>query len=78
MLTTTWARISSPLSSTTPVARPPSTITRATRAPVRISAPWLRAARSIAVETAPMPPSWNPQLPRCPSPTSPIEWCAIT
>ena len=25
-----------------------------------------------------MPPSWKPQLPRWPSPTSPIEWCAIT
>ncbi len=25
-----------------------------------------------------MPPSWNPQFPRWPSPTSPIEWCAIT
>ena len=32
----------------------------------------------MASETAPMPPSGKPQLPRCPSPTSPIEWWAIT
>ncbi len=76
--TTTRARISSPFSSTTPAAVPFSTRMRATRAFSRTSAPWLRAAASIALDTAPMPPSWNPQLPRWPSPTSPIEWCAIT
>ena len=40
--------------------------------------PKLRAERAIASETAPMPPSGYPQLPSWPSPTSPIEWCAIT
>ena len=60
------------------MARPPLVCTRATGAPVLISTPKPRAARAIASETAPMPPSWKPQLPRWPSPTSPIEWCAIT
>jgi len=76
--TTTPAAISSPDSSTTPVARPPLAWTRATGAPVLISTPKPRAAAAMASATAPMPPSWKPQLPRWPSPTSPIEWCAIT
>ena len=76
--TTTRARISSPLSSTTPRALPSVMIIRATLAFVRISAPKPRAAASMADDTPPMPPSWNPQFPRCPSPTSPIEWWAIT
>ena len=76
--TITRARSSSPLSSTTPRARPFSTMTLATLAFSRTSAPCSRAADSIALATAPMPPSWKPQLPRWPSPTSPIEWCAIT
>ena len=71
-------RISSPLSSTTPAARPPSSSTRATRAPVRTVAPCSRAALPIASATAPIPPSWKPQLPRWPSPMSPMEWCAMT
>ena len=78
VVTTTGARISSPLSSTTPRTRPLVTMVRATRAPVRISAPRLRADRSMASATAPMPPSGKPQLPRCPSPMSPMEWWAIT
>ena len=51
---------------------------RATRAFVRISAPNVRALDSIAAETAPIPPSGTAHAPRLPSPTSPIEWCAIT
>ena len=47
-------------------------------ASVRISAPKLRADRSMASATAPMPPSGKPQLPRWPSPMSPMEWWAIT
>jgi phytoene dehydrogenase-like protein len=36
------------------------------------------ADRRIAFDTPPMPPSGKPQLPSCPSPTSPMEWCAMT
>ena len=71
---TTGARISSPLSRTTPAARPFFTITLATLALVRISVPKLRAELLMASATAPMPPSGNPQLPRWPSPMSPMEW----
>jgi hypothetical protein len=77
-VTTTGACSSSPPASTTPVARPPETSTRSTRAPVRTVAPRATAERWMASATAPMPPSGKPQLPRWPSPTSPIEWWAIT
>src|SRR5207247_10830001 len=40
------------------------------------AAPPAAAERRTASATAPMPPSGNPQLPMCPSPTSPIEWWA--
>ena len=73
VVTTTGARISSPLSRATPTARPPRTRILATRAPVRISAPKDSAARRQASDTPPIPPSWYPQDPRWPSPTSPIE-----
>ncbi len=78
VLTMVPALISSPLPSATPTARPFSTRTRLTGALSLTSTPKPRAAASIASDTAPMPPSAKPQLPRCPSPTSPIEWCAIT
>ena len=77
-VTTTGACSSSPPARATPVARPPETSTRSTRAPVRTVAPSSRAERWMASETAPMPPSGKPQLPRWPSPTSPIEWWAMT
>ena len=77
-VTTTLAVICWPFSRMTPAARPPESRSWLTFAPVRISAPFSRAAPAIASATAPMPPSWKPQLPRWPSPTSPIEWCAIT
>jgi hypothetical protein len=72
------ARISSPDSSTAPDTRPSWVSSLPTLVLVRISAPASRAAAAIASATAPMPPSWKPQLPRWPSPTSPIEWWAIT
>ncbi len=79
-VTTTLASISSPRSRITPVARPvPGAMAIfATRASVLIVTPADRAALAMAAATPSMPPSGNPQLPRCPSPTSPIEWCAIT
>ena len=77
-VTTTLAVISWPSSRMTPAARPSLSSSWLTFAPVRISAPCWRAALAIAPATAPMPPSWKPQLPRWPSPTSPMEWCAIT
>ena len=43
-----------------------------------ISAPRLLALDSSAAATAPMPPTGVAQEPRCPPPTSPIEWWAIT
>ena len=78
LVTTTLAVSRWPFSSSTPAARPLLSRIRLTRASVRISAPTARAAFAIASETAPMPPSAKPQLPRWPSPTSPIEWWAIT
>src|SRR6185437_10698757 len=78
-VTTTVAVSSSPLSSTTPLAWPVWSIwILATRALVLIVAPNSVAALAMALATAPMPPSGKPQLPSRPSPTSPIEWCAIT
>jgi hypothetical protein len=77
-VTTTGAYTSSPPRSTTPRARPPATSTRSTLASVRTAAPSPSAERRIASATAPMPPSGKPQLPRWPSPTSPMEWWAIT
>ncbi len=77
-VTISGARISSPSSNVTPRAFPLAVRIRATRALVRISAPNVRALDSIAADTAPMPPSGTAHAPRLPSPTSPIEWCAIT
>ena len=77
-VTTTGACSSSPPRSTTPLARPPETSTRSTGARVRTLTPSSSAERRMASATAPMPPSGKPQLPRWPSPTSPIEWWAIT
>ena len=45
---------------------------------MRISHPRDSAERRIESETAPIPPCWYPHDPRCPSPTSPIEWWSIT
>ncbi len=67
-----------PSSRATPTVRPPCTRIFFTFAFVRISHPNDSAARRIAPLTAPMPPCWKPQLPRWPSPTSPIEWWSIT
>jgi hypothetical protein len=53
---TARARSVSPLSSTTPVAAPPSTSTSATGAEVRISTPRSRAAAASDCVTPPMPP----------------------
>ena len=78
LVTTTGARSSVPSASTAPCTRPPFTSSRSTRASVRISAPNDSAERRIAADTPPMPPSGKPQLPSCPSPTSPMEWCAMT
>ena len=64
MVTTTGARSSSPFSSATPTARPPRVRIFATLASVRISAPNDSALRRIESLTAPIPPCWNPQLPR--------------
>ena len=61
------ASTSSPSSSTTPVARPPSIRTCLTSAPVLISAPASRAASAISAVTVPMPPRTNPH------PTPPPE-----
>ena len=57
---------------------PGATVIFATGAPVLIVTPLARAELAIASATAPIPPSGKPQEPRRPSPTSPIEWCAIT
>ena len=57
VVTTSGACTSSPFCNTAPWTFPPRTMSRATRALVRISAPKLRAERAIASETAPMPPS---------------------
>src|ERR1039458_8897266 len=65
---TVAAAISSPLSSTTPRARPSRTSTLATGALTRISTPLARAEAAMASDTAPMPPRTNPHSPRCPPP----------
>ncbi len=65
--TTAAAAISSPLSSTTPVARPLRSAISATGASVRISAPSSRAAAAIASLTAPVPPRARPQERKAPS-----------
>jgi hypothetical protein len=57
---TIGAAISSPFASATPRTRPPRATIRATGAPVRISAPKLRAADAMAFVIAPMPPSTWP------------------
>ena len=65
------ASISSPLSSTTPVARvvpwPVDVRILATGASVRISAPSAWAARAIAYDTPPVPPLGMPQARKAPS-----------
>ena len=71
---TSGAFIVSPLTSVTPVTRPPSTSIEATGAPVRILAPAARALAAIASEIAPMPPRTWPHAPCTPS-TSPSAWC---
>ncbi len=58
---TTRADRCSPLASSTPFARPRETVTRATSASVRISAPCSRAASAIAAVTRPIPPATKPQ-----------------
>ena len=64
----TWvASISSPLASATPVALPLRTMTRATGASVRISAPSASAARAIDMLTPPVPPLGMPQARNAPS-----------
>ena len=55
--TTVPARIASPLASSTPETRSPSSVMRATGLPVRTVAPCARAAAASASVTAPMPPS---------------------
>ena len=64
---TTRASISSPDSSTTPVARPSRTRMRATGASVRISAPNAAAALAMASLTPPVPPRGMPQARNAPS-----------
>ena len=79
VVTTTGAVISSPDASTTPVD--PAAVGRDlldARRTCGSRAPKDSAARRIAAETAPIPPSGKPQEPSWPSPTSPIEWCAMT
>ena len=78
VVTTQGAWISSPLASATPTARPSRVRIFLTRALVRTSQPKASAERRIESDTPPMPPSWNPHDPRCPSPTSPMEWCSMT
>ncbi len=58
---------SSPFSSATPVARPFFTITFATPAFERISAPNARAELAIASLTLPVPPFANPHARKTPS-----------
>ena len=64
---TTPASISSPESNTTPVARPPCVLIRATGASVRISTPSANAAPAIAYAIAPVPPRGMPQARKAPS-----------
>ncbi len=61
------AWISSPDSSATPTARPPLTMTFATGASVRISAPSARAASPIALLIPPVPPLGMPHARNAPS-----------
>ncbi len=63
--TTVPAAIFSPLSSSTPETRSPSSVMRLTGLAVRIVAPAARAAAAIASLIAPMPPSGieSPALP---------------
>ena len=65
--TTTEASISSPDSSTTPVARSPRVLMCATGASVRMTAPASRAAPASASLMAPVPPRGMPQLRNAPS-----------
>ena len=60
------ARSISPLSVTTPTARPDSTTTSRTGLDSRISTPRSRAALAIAWVIAPMPPMAWPQAPFLP------------
>ena len=64
---TALARISSPDSSTTPTAVPPSTRIRATGEDVRSTAPASVAAPAIAIDTAPVPPRGSPHDLKAPS-----------
>ncbi len=64
---TTRASISSPDSSTTPVAFPPETLIFAIGAWRRISTPASRAASPQALEIAPVPPRAKPQARKAPS-----------
>ena len=66
-LITTSASISSPESSTTPVAFEPVVLIRATGASVRISTPSDSAASAIAYAIAPVPPLGTPQARNAPS-----------
>ena len=56
-----------PTRATTPMARPPLTMTRATGASVRISAPSARAALAIASQIPPVPPFGMPHARNAPS-----------
>ena len=64
---TTVASISSPFSSTTPVARPSESLIFATGVFVRISTPASRAASAMAFEIAPVPPRAKPHERNAPS-----------
>jgi hypothetical protein len=64
---TTFASISSPFGSTTPVARPFFVLMRATGAFVRISTPASRAAPAMARLIAPVPPREKPHERKAPS-----------
>jgi hypothetical protein len=64
---TTFASISSPPGSTTPVARPPFDLIRSTGASVRISTPASSAAPAIARLMAPVPPREKPHERNAPS-----------
>ena len=66
-LRTASARISSPSSRTTPIARPSFVRIRSTGASSRISAPSARAALPIALLTPPVPPFGMPQARNAPS-----------
>ena len=80
LVTTTGARSSSPSVEHGALDPAVADQQRARRgASVRTSAPNDSARPADRRRTtAPMPPSGKPQLPSWPSPTSPIEWCAMT